>query len=327
MKPDTPLSVQAQPVASPSETKLVSIVVPTYKSQAFIAQLVERVADVFAGLPFRYELILVNDASPDGTWGELKRLRDLDPARVRIFKLLKNSGQHNAILCGLHQANGDIVLTMDDDLQHPPEEIPKLIAKLDEGYDLVIGAYDDKRHAGYRNIAGSVVDRTIRLIYGLPSSLQLTSFRAMRRQLVEVARLSRSPYPYVTCILLDQAGSVTNVPVRHKEREHGTSSYSLTRSVVLATNLLFSYSSLPIYATAVFSGLAALGAIGVLGWIVWQIARGMVSVPGWTSVITITTFLSSLILASLFVVGMYVARIHHQISGKKVPFIVDEHHG
>lgn len=306
---------------------LVSVVVPTYKSTAFARELVRRLLAVFEGSEYQCEIILVDDASPDATWETLRSLKDAYPNQIKIVKLLKNSGQHNAILCGLNYVSGDIVITMDDDLQHPPEEIPKLLETLNQGYDLVIGSYDEKKHSGYRNLAGGLVDATIRHLYRLPKTLRLTSFRAIRRQLVDVARKSHSPFPYITCALLDQASSVTNVPVRHKDREFGNSSYSLVRSLVLATNLLFSYSFLPIYLTAAFCGLAGLAALSTLVWIVAKVATGTMAVPGWASIVVVLTFFCSLILASLVVIGIYVARIHHQLSGRKVPFTVDEFHG
>lgn len=306
---------------------LVSIVVPTYNSEAFVGELVRRLIAVFDASQYRCEIILVNDASRDATWEILKRLKASYSDRVKIVKLLKNSGQHNAILCGLGYVTGDIAVTMDDDLQHPPEEIPKLLEKLAEGYDLVIGSYDDKKHSGYRNLAGALVDATIRYLYRLPTTLQLTSFRAMRRQIVNVARKSQSPFPYITCSLLDQATLVTNVPVQHKEREFGSSSYSLVRSLLLVANLVFSYSSLPIYLTAAFCGVALIAALSTFVWIIAKVAQGSVTVPGWASLIVIVTFFCSLILAGLFVIGIYVARIHHQLAGRKVPFTVDEFYG
>lgn len=310
------------------DCKKVSIVVPTYKSTAFVDNLVERILKVFATRGQDCEIILVDDCSPDSTtWPALTRLYEKYPTQLKITRLLKNAGQHNAILCGLEFASGDAIVTMDDDLQHPPEEIPKLLQKLDEGYDLVIGAYDEKRHSRYRNRGGSLVDAMIRYIYRLPSTMKLTSFRAITKSVAEVAKKSRSPYPYVTCILLDQASRVANVDVRHAERDHGSSNYSLTRSVILATNLLFSYSSIPLYLTAGFCLLASLFALIMMCWVLLTVLADGIAVPGWASAVTILTLFSSFTLASMFVLGVYVARVHHQLSGRRVPFTVDRHHG
>lgn len=305
-----------------------SVVVPTYQSASFIGKLVERLLEVFAASGRDVEIVLVDDCSPDTTtWQALTDLYRKYPDHLKVVRLLKNAGQHNAILCGLEMVSGDTVVTMDDDLQHPPEEIPKLLEKLEQGYDLVIGAYDEKKHTGYRNLGGELVDRIIRHIYRLPASMKLTSFRAMSRSLVDVARRSRNPYPYVTCILLDQASRVVNVSVRHAEREDGVSSYSLARSAILAMNLLFSYSSLPLYLTAAFCLLASVCALGMLAWVFYTVLVHGIEVPGWASAIAIVTLFSTFTLASMFVMGVYVARIHHQLSGRRVPFTVEQRLG
>ena len=210
----TESAVNVSPSRDASVERTISVVVPTYKSAAYIGKLVRGLLDTFNRLGEKCEIVLVDDCSPDTTtWPALTKLYEQYGPTLKIIRLLKNSGQHNAILCGLESASGEVIITMDDDLQHPPEEIPKLLQKLDEGYDLVIGAYDEKQHEGYRNLGGEIVDALIRRIYRLPRTLKLTSFRAMTKSLVEVARKSQNPYPYVTCILLDQASRVTNVPV------------------------------------------------------------------------------------------------------------------
>jgi glycosyltransferase involved in cell wall biosynthesis len=303
---------------------LVSVVVPTYRSTDFVALLVERLLAVFEARGQPCEIILVNDASPDRTWDTLVGLNARHPGRVRIVNLMKNSGQHNAILCGLKHVRGEVVVTMDDDLQHPPDQIPLLLDKLAEGYDLVIGAYEEKRHAGWRNLAGGLVDRVLRMIYRLPPTMQLTSFRAIRRSLVDVAKQSRNAYPYITCILFDQASRVTNVTVRHDARVSGASSYSMARSVMLATNILFSYSSVPLYVTATFCALASLVSSLLLLWVLLVTLTRETGVPGWASVMVLLSVFSTLIYISLFIMGVYVARVHHQLSGRRVPYTVDE---
>lgn len=302
----------------------ISVVVPTYKSSGFIGELVTRLEATLAAISGSYEIILIDDCSPDETWSALTALRETRPGTLRIIRLMKNAGQHNAILCGFGYANGDIVVTMDDDLQHPPEEVPKLVAAVRNGQDIAIGAYDEKRHAGYRNVAGSMVDGVIRGLYNLPRDFQLTSFRAVRGPLARAARDSNSPYPYVTCILFDQASRVTNVPVSHMPRHVGESSYSLVRSALLAINLVFSYSSLPLYGAIILCGLMFLLSVSVFGWIVISTLMFGVTVPGWASTIAVMTFFSSVILGSLAVIGVYVGRTHQQLTGRRRPFLVDE---
>jgi len=311
-------------VSSRRAPRKVSIVVATYKSAQFIGELVSRLKAVFENREEALEIILVDDGSPDATWETILELHEANKETVKIVKLLRNAGQHNALLCGFGLVTGDVVVTMDDDLQHPPEEVPKLLEKLAEGDDLVIGAYDDKKHERYRSLAGGLVDGLIRHIYGLDSKLELTSFRAMRRPLVDLAYQARSPFPYITCMLLDHAARVSNTRVIHVERRQGTSAYSLKRSFILAANLIISYSSLPLYITAFFCLIAGLFTTVICGWVLALALSHNVNVPGWASALVVLTLFATFTLLSLFVMGIYIARIHHQIVGRSVPYTIDE---
>ncbi len=301
-----------------------SVVVPTYRSAKFVGSLVGRLDDVLAEMGKPYEIILVDDCSLDNTWSTLKSLRSDYQDNLKLVRLMKNSGQHNAILCGFQYARGEIVITMDDDLQHLPEDIPKLVGAIEDGNDLAIGSYDEKQHEAHRNLAGSVIDRIIRGLYGLPRDFQLTSFRAIRGSIVQVAKQVVSPYPYVTCILFDQASRVTNVSVSHKERASGESSYSFGRSLLLAFNLLFSYSSLPLFFATAFCGFTFLLSVALFSWVLVSFFGMGQTTPGWASIFAAVTFFSSLILGSLSVIGVYVGRMHQQMTGRRIPYYVDE---
>src|SRR4051794_39899760 len=238
----------------------ISVVIPVYRSSQSLPELVERLVLTLDDLGRPYDLILVDDCSPDDTWQVLEALRAQHGSRVKIVSLARNQGQHNAILCGFSVATGDVVITMDDDLQNPPEELPRLVRAVDDGFDLVIGSYEEKQHSRARNNSGDVIDRLIRRIFRLPDDFALTSFRAARGALVRKAIAMTGVYPYVTCMLLAHSARPTNVPVRHDPRKYGTSNYTLRRSLSLATNLLFSYSTAPVRAVALLGALAVVGA-------------------------------------------------------------------
>jgi len=159
----------------------ISVVIPVFKSERSLPVLVPRLIAALKEMRRDFEIILVDDCSPDLTWQRLKQLRGEHGSALRLAKLLKNSGQHNAILCGLSLVTGEVVVTMDDDLQNPPEEVPKLVEAIDRGFDLAVGAYDSKKHSGPRNAGGRFIDWLQRRIFGLPRDFQLTSFRAFRR--------------------------------------------------------------------------------------------------------------------------------------------------
>lgn len=305
-------------------TKLVSIVIPCYRSEKSLPELVERLMRVGTVIVRDIEIILVDDRSPDGTWKTLKSLKAKFGHPLKIVQLLKNSGQHNALLCGMKFASGDVVVTMDDDLQNPPEDIPKLLDAIANGYDLAIGSYEHKKHSAVRNAGGGLVDRVLRKIFGLPPDFQLTSFRAVRREVVENVCHMGGVFPYVTAMLLSHAGSQTNVPVRHEPRKYGSSNYNLGRSLSLAANLLLNYSSYPIYFIALLCGFAFMLAFG-LG--VFVLARTFLigsAVPGWASTIIIVSFLNALTLLSLVIFGFYLSRLNLQISQSKPRFTIKE---
>jgi len=302
----------------------ISVVIPVYRSEQSLGILVPRLIAVFQKIQRELEIILVDDASPDNSWAVLRQLKDEHGKTLKIARLLTNRGQHNAILCGFSLCTADYVVTMDDDLQNPPEEIPKLIEALERGYDLVIGAYDSKKHGTFRNLGGRLIDATIRRIFGLPRGFQLTSFRAAKRVVVASVLQMSAVFPYITCMLLSNSSNYANVAVRHEPRRFGRSNYRLKQSAYLAANLVFSYSSYPLY----FVGLLCLAAFLFSTLIGFRtIYRTLVygaAVPGWASTIVIVSFFNGLILLCLSIFGLYLLRMHQQITRTRVSYTISE---
>ncbi len=303
---------------------LISIVVPVYNSEKSLDELVSRVQATFADSPDDAELIFVDDNSKDGSWEVLTRLRSQHPKGIKIIRLLVNCGQHNAILCGFNHVNGDVVVTMDDDLQNPPEDIPLLVKPVVRGYDLCIGAYVGKKHNRVKNFFGELIDNTQRLIFKLPSDFKLTSFRAVRRSVVNNVIKSANSYPYITSMLLSNSSNRLNVSVRHEPRKYGTSNYRLGKNISLALNLIFSYSTLPIYAVVVLCSICLLCSVGYgLYVLMFSMINGS-SVPGWTSTIVAVSLFSSFNLLMSLVFAIYLARLYKQVSNIKQNFVIDE---
>ncbi|OBH58702.1 hypothetical protein A5686_23660 [Mycobacterium sp. E2479] len=256
------------------------------------------------------QVVAVDDASPDDTWAAMKRAKATYGSKLRIARALTNGGQHRAIQAGLSLATGDIVVTMDDDLQHRAADVTNLVEAVCSGYDLAIGSYSHKNHNPMRNTAGTLVDSLIKRLFNLPRSFELTSFRAMKRSVAEGAVRQASDRPYITAMLLANSANRVNIPVVHEPRAHGTSNYTLGKSVSLAASLIFSYSAYPIVFVAtlcaVAFGFSTVLAIGT----VWNALAQNVSVPGWASLIVVTTFFNGLILLALLVFGIYLSRIY-----------------
>jgi len=306
--------------------KSVSVVIPVYRSEQSLEELTTRLLAVSTDMGRRLEIVFVDDRSPDQSWEVLMRLKEKHGSPLKIARLLKNSGQHNALLCGFYLTTGDIVVTMDDDLQNPPEEIPKLIAAIEGGYDLVIGSYALKQHSAARNVGGDIVDRALRRIFKLPGDFQLTSFRAASRTVIENACNMGGVYPYITAMLLSHSANPINVEVRHEPRRHGRSNYNLNRSLSLAGNLILNYSSYPLYFVGLLSGFAFVFAFGFGAFItIRQLIHGS-GVAGWASTVVIVSFLHALTLLCLLIFGIYLSRLNLQITQSKTRFTISEQH-
>jgi len=310
---------------------LISVVIPVYRSRESLPILVSGLIAQRPRLGAKLEIVMVDDCSPPGTWEVLKTLQAAHPEEVQIARLAKNAGQHNAILYGFQLARGEVVVTMDDDLQNPPEEVAKLVAAIRSGYDVAIASYDRKKHSAARNLGGALIDSVLRHLFHLPRDFQLTSFRAISRPVIDAVNQMGGLFPYVTAMLLANASHQVNIPVRHDARPYGNSNYNFRNSLGLAANLIFSYSSLPVAfvgALCLFCMLVSLG-IGT-----WSLIRGLIlgtGVPGWASLMVTLSLMNALILMSLAIFGIYLSRVSRQLAQPKHRFIVAEtritHHG
>ncbi len=292
----------------------VAVVIPCYCSSVTIQMLVERIIGICGKNNIEVECILVDDASPDesGTWDTIQRIVLQYPNTVRGFRLARNVGQHGALLCGMSLISNDIdtVVTMDDDLQQLPEDIPQMLQAIRKGADLVIGAYPIKKHSAWRNIAGGVVDRTLRRLFSLPAEFQLTSFRAFRRYAAEEAVECGGRYSYITASLLSVTRHRVNVPVQHEDRKQGRSGYTLLRSIELALNLYLIYSRIPLY--LIFSlFMVSVGAtFAILGWTLYRYSVTAQIPMGWTSQMVMISLSCTLNLIATAVVAIFVTRSH-----------------
>ena len=295
-----------------------SIVIPVYNGAAWMDELINRIGVVMEQeAPDRFEVILINDCSPDATtWPAIKRNAERHPW-VRGIDLLYNVGQHRAIICGLHQARGQFVLTMDDDLQHPPEEIQKLIMAIHDDDEIlcVIGRYETKRHNAFRNAGSRFYQKLMAWTYGKPPGIQATSFRIMRKELVEALLACRTARPQISPLIISLTRKIKNVSVQHEAREHGQSGYTLRKLIGLTFDAVINASTAPLRLFSIF-GFVCAGASVLLmtGFFLNWLTAG-VSVAGYTSQILLITFFGGMGLAGLGVLGEYIARIITELTG------------
>jgi polyisoprenyl-phosphate glycosyltransferase len=290
-----------------------SIVVPVFNSAGVVGTTVERIVEVFEGAGLSYQLILVNDGSTDGSWDVIAAHARANPHAVAI-DLVKNYGQHHANLAGIREATGDFVITMDDDLQNPPDQALVLIDEALKGWDVVFGRFEQKQAAGYRRIGSRLITTINRRVFGQPPGLTVSNFRILRREVADRISASRTAHPYITGQALMYSGTQTDVLVRHDPRPVGKSNYSLTRILRLVLSILFSYSVFPLRAAAA-AGFVIAAVSFLLGAFYFVRALFVDSpVQGWTTIAVLLSVFNGVTIALLSMLGEYVVRTLNSVS-------------
>lgn len=289
----------------------LSVVVPTYRNASSLGELLGRLRSALTGLD--YEVVVVNDASPDDTWARLEALAPQHPELVAV-DLLANRGQALATLCGVAHAGGDLVATMDDDLQHPPEELPRLLQALRDhpDWDAVVGTWP-RDHGLIRATGSWVFARLDRLAHGTPRGFRHTAFRVMRRPLVEALLSHGSRTPLFGPLLTQLSDRVHNVPVAHDPRQQGSSTISLRRAARSSVANFIHGTTLPLRLLSRL-GLLCAGVALVLALVFFaRWLAGSPTPPGWASVFMATIFFGGAALFGLGLLGEYVGLIVQEV--------------
>lgn len=218
-----------------------SVVIPVYNSIDSLEELCERLSKELKNMFHNFEIILVDDGSRDESYIKMKELYEKNN-NLKIIKLDGNYGQQNAIKCGFEFAKGDFIITMDDDLQHQPKEIEKIVKKLDQGYDVVYGIPENKKHSFYRNIGTRLTDFLFNRICNKPKTISVSSFRAIKKNILEEIKKDKTSFVYITAITLKITRNIGNVYVEHKSRKYGRSNYNFKKLFMLFLKLYIYYS-------------------------------------------------------------------------------------
>ena len=298
---------------SPEQRPRLSIVIPVYNSEDLVAATVDRTVSYLAAEGFPFEIILVNDGSTDGSWKVIADKAGRDDRLVAI-DLLQNYGQHTAVFAGLRESDGDYAITMDDDQQNPPEEIGKLVAKAEEGFDLVIGRFRQKAHRLYRRLGTRLVGWMNKRIFGKPDDFVLTNFRCIRRDVVERMVSYRTAYPYIPGLALMFSADRANTWVEHHPRPAGKSNYSFARIVAVVLRILFNYSSFPLRFVSLLGLIITAFSFGLTAFLLVKALVVGTSVPGWASVAVLLSFFNGMSLLILSMLGEYTVRLLNQSS-------------
>ena len=296
-------------MSSPASMPTISVVVPVYNSEHSLTPLVERLKRVLSSRAARLEIIMVNDASRDGSWGVVEKLAR-ENAEVRGISLLRNYGQHNALLCGIRAATGEIIVTIDDDLQHPPEDIPLLLDRLAQGADVVYGTPQRESHGLWRDLASQITKIVLQEAMGAEVARDVSAFRVFRTQLREAFASYTNPSVSVDVLLTWATTRFAAVRVRHEPRTIGVSNYTFRKLLRHALNMMTGFSTRPLQLASLIGFGFTLFGLAVLVYVLGRYLIEGGSVPGFPFLASVIAIFSGAQLFALGIIGEYLARMH-----------------
>ncbi len=285
----------------------ISAVIPVYRGAATISELTRRLSAVLASVTTEYEILLVNDGSPDDSWEVIRSLTEED-AHVRGLNLMRNYGQHNATLCGLRKVRFPLTVTLDDDLQHPPEQIPLLLTKLEEGWDVVYGVPARRPHSWWRNLFSGMIKRTLAWVMGTRNLRDIGSFRLLRTNLRQAFSQYQNPNVILDVLLSWGTGRFASVVVEEVPRQVGRSGYDFWQLLRVALTVLTAYSTRPLRFASVIGFLVTLFGIGIFLYVLY-VYFFLGSVEGFPFLASIIALFSGAQLFALGIIGEYLARV------------------
>ena len=293
----------------------VSVIVPVHNGEASLPELVRRLALVLPAAAPSFEVILVDDGSRDRSAAVAAELRETYPF-VRVLRLLRNYGQHNALLCGIRHARYTIVVTIDDDLQHRPEHIPLLLSRLDDGCDLVYGSPAKEQHGALRDFSSKLTKIVVQRVLGVEMARKVSGFRAFRRTLAGALDDFKGPFVNLDVMFTWGTTKIDGVIVEHDARAHGISNYRFRQLLEHAANMLTGFSVLPLRVASLLGlGLTMFGA-ALLVYVLGRYALQGSPVPGFPFLASLIIIFSGTQLFVLGVIGEYLARMHLRLLGK-----------
>lgn len=300
----------------------ISVVIPVYNAAKTLSLLVNQLVDVLPKLANEYEVILINDGSQDESWKLICELNNKYPCTNGI-NLMRNYGQHNALLCGIRAARNEVIITMDDDLQHPPEESLKLLEKLNEGYGVVYGTPEKEQHGFWRDIASRVTKLALQKAIGVETARNTSAFRAFRTQVREAFTNYQSPFVSIDVMLTWGTKRFASIPVRHEPRQVGESNYTFGKLLTHALNMMTCFSTFPLQLASVIGFTFTLFGLGVLVYVVGRYLIEGGSVPGFTFLASVIAIFSGAQLFALGIFGEYLARIFNR-SMEQPTYVISE---
>jgi len=293
----------------------LSIVIPVFNAEASLEELHARILRASPSFKSELEIVFIDDGSKDASWEAITRLAAKD-RRVRGIQLTKNFGQHNALLCGIRAATGDIIVTMDDDLQNPPEEIPKMLEKLSEGFDVVYGTPDKEQHSFWRDAASQLTKTFLQNTMGVETARQVSAFRVFRSWLRDAFAHYHDSFISIDVLLTWGTNRFAAVKTRHDLRAAGQSNYTFGKLVYHALNMFTGFSTLPLRLASLMGFTLTFFGMGVLVYVIGKFLIYGSVVPGFPFLASIIAIFSGAQLFALGILGEYMARVHFRTMAK-----------
>lgn len=287
----------------------ISVVVPVYHSAQSLPELIAELGRVLPTLTAAYEVLLIDDGSRDTSWQVVQQLA-ADHPWVRGITLMRNYGQHNALLCGIRSARHDVIVTMDDDLQHPPSQIPLLLDALTDAVDVVYGAPQRERHGLLRDLASQVTKWALQGSMGVQIAREVSAFRVFRTLLRDAFVNYSSPYVSIDVLLTWGTRRFAAVRVQHDNRKYGQSNYTLWKLITHALNMITGFSTIPLQIASMIGFAMAVFGVLVLIYVVGRALLYGIVVPGFAFLASLVVIFSGAQLFALGIMGEYLARIH-----------------
>jgi glycosyltransferase involved in cell wall biosynthesis len=320
--------MKAQPAIAPTSSGNaraagISAVVPVYRSAASLPELHRRLTEVLDGISERHEVILVEDNGGDDSWAVIRQLAELDD-RLRGFRLSRNFGQHNALLCGIRAARYELIATLDDDLQNPPEELRVLLGRLNDETDVVYGTPKVEQHGFFRDLSSRMTKIALQGAMGVDTARHVSSFRLFRTGVRDAFATYRGPDVSIDVLLTWGTTKFAHVPVEHEARKLGASTYTFRKLVAHAFNMMTGFSTLPLQVASVIGFLFTLFGLAVLAYVLVSYIANGVAVPGFAFLASIIAIFSGAQLFALGIIGEYLARMHFRTMDRPTYVVREE---
>lgn len=289
----------------------ISVVIPVYRSQESLRELYQRLITVLKAQNLSFEILFVEDCGGDNSWEVIRELASID-VRVRGLSMSRNYGQHNALLAGIRTAQGRIIATLDDDLQHPPEELPNLLAKLNEGYDVVYGSPLTEQHGLFRDMASQITKIALQSAMGAETARYVSAFRVFRTELRDAFNEYKSPTVNLDVLLTWGTTRFIAIPVKHESRKYGESGYTTRKLIRHAMNMMTGFSTMPLKLASFIGFVFSFFGLLVLVYILLRYLFIGSVVPGFPFLASVIALFSGAQLLALGIIGEYLARMHQR---------------